>query len=765
MRIQLIILFLVVSAVVSFLAAAISQRRGATLRSRSFTILMLATGWWSLTFAGEIMATDLAGKLWMIRLEFIGIVAIAPAWLTFTWRQAGFRQTLTSVQLTLLLLIPALTLLAAWTTPRHALIYTRLAVTLRDGHYLLDRDFGPLFFLFIGYSYLLLMLGTAITAWRFTRATGIYRWQSAALLAAVLAPWVINMLSIGGIPPFAVLDLTPVGFTITGVVFLVALFRLGLFNLVPVARDIVIENLEEAIMVIDHEERILDVNPAARRSLNAGQEMMIGKPVMLALTSQPDLLEQYQEARTARRFPSNPLDHETAMRVPKSNQQLSLLPLQDWKKHSTGSVVVIREISAQRQLASLYTNLLAMTRTRDLSSLLQMLVEQATELLQGNSGDVYLALSEQRQVRCVVSYRTSRNYDGNLMQYGEGVSGTIAETAAPLIVNDYPAWERRAAAYADEPTVHSVIGAPLIWQGQVTGVLAVMRGAGLPGFSDEDLHQLVLFASQAAVVVDNARLHEAQQDYARILEQRVDERTAALSAANAKLLELDDLKNQFISHVSHELRTPISNIKLYLRLLETGRSEKQPQYLATLRKEADTLQTLIEDILELTRLDLGSKPLALAPVNLNDLVNAWLDHNAAQISLRAHRCETQLEPGLPVIQADAHQMFRILSNLMANALAYSPPGSLVVISTGRQTAAGAAWVTLSVRDEGAGIETGEQTRIFDRFFRGTAARAGQISGAGLGLAIGQEMAHAHGGRITVTSAPGSGSTFVLWLPL
>ena len=140
------------------------------------------------------------------------------------------------------------------------------------------------------------------------------------------------------------------------------------------------------------------------------------------------------------------------------------------------------------------------------------------------------------------------------------------------------------------------MGAPLLWQGQATGVINVMRSADQAGFTDYDVQTLTIFASQAAVVVENARLLDTTQHYASELEQRVSERTAALRAANIKLQELDTMKNEFVSNISHELRTPLANIKLYLRLLETGRAEKQPQYLATLHKESALLQFLFDQV-------------------------------------------------------------------------------------------------------------------------------------------------------------------------
>ncbi len=760
-----VISLLILSAALSLFVGVVAWRRPMAPGSRSFAILMFAVTWWTILYALEWLLPDMKSKLLAARLEYVGIVLVPGAWLLFTLRQAGFNRRVPNLAAAVLTLAAILSLLAVATNDWHRLFYVHVQLDANTPYPMLDIEYGPLFYGLIAYTYLLLLAGALLLAWRFIRASGDYRRQAATVLLSALPPWIGSFLYLIGVQPLPHLDLTTFGLTLTGILNLAALFRFRFLDLVPVARDMVIENLADGIIVLDPRGRVVDANPTAQRLLSVTPAAIVGRAVTEALAARPDLLQQVQQAAMPTQPDAVAPGSASLPVVPTFTHEVRLTPLLNMRQQIQGSVLVIHDISERRRLASLYTTLFAMTRTTDLSSLLKLLVEQATNLLDASSGDLYLCHPDSRQLQCLVSYGTEHDFSGLVLSFGEGVAGTVAATARPLIVNDYPAWERRAAAYADEHSFRAVMGAPLLWQGQATGVINVIRSADQAGFTDYDVQTLTIFASQAAVVVENARLLDATQHYATELEQRVSERTAALRAANTKLQELDNMKNEFVSNVSHELRTPLANIRLYLRLLETGRAEKHPQYLATLHKEAALLQTLIEALLDLSRLDMSKAPANLATVDLNELVHSWMNHRADLIAERGHRWQADLQADLPAVKADAHMLIQVLTNLLTNAIHYTPPGGMIQITTRRRVYEGKSWVTFSVSDNGPGISAEEQAEVFGRFYRGAAGRTSQRPGTGLGLAICQEIAQVHGGRLTLESRVGQGSTFTFWLPV
>ncbi len=227
--------------------------------------------------------------------------------------------------------------------------------------------------------------------------------------------------------------------------------------------------------------------------------------------------------------------------------------------------------------------------------------------------------------------------------------------------------------------------------------------------------------------------------------------------------ELDRLKDQFVANVSHELRTPLTNVKLHVNLLENGAAAKRDQYLQTLNREVHRLEALIENLLSLSRLDMGKIAITLGPIDLNHSVNQLAYDRRALIAESGLRVETQLDQHLPLAQADDMLVSQILANLMTNAMHYTPPGGQVTLSTATRQQDDEPWITVSVTDTGPGISAQDLPHLFERFYRGEVGRRSGAPGTGLGLAICHDIALKLNGHITVDSQPGRGAAFTVWL--
>ncbi len=224
----------------------------------------------------------------------------------------------------------------------------------------------------------------------------------------------------------------------------------------------------------------------------------------------------------------------------------------------------------------------------------------------------------------------------------------------------------------------------------------------------------------------------------------------------SRLKEVDRMKDQFVSNVSHELRTPLANLKVYLSLLEQGRPERRANYLEVMSREVARLERLIEDLLNISRLqdDRRSKraqPRAL--VQVDRLIDTVLSNNTAwaESERRQLRYEPQ-SPVLPPIEADEDQLVRALTNLVANAINYTAPGGQITVRSRVEPPEQAApdWVIIEVADDGIGIPADEIGSIFDRFYRGSNVSP-NIPGTGLGLAIIKDIVSMHHGEIEVES--------------
>lgn len=250
----------------------------------------------------------------------------------------------------------------------------------------------------------------------------------------------------------------------------------------------------------------------------------------------------------------------------------------------------------------------------------------------------------------------------------------------------------------------------------------------------------------------------------KILERERVEHLRQLREKHAQLEELDQLKSRFVSNVSHELRTPLAVIKLYATLARKGRPDKQVHYLQTIEQETHRLETMVENILDLTRMDRQSlrvSPELLAADEIIEQVLQVYEENAQRrgIELRNH-----VRGGLPPLWADKNHLIQMLTNLVDNALKYTPRGGQVWVAAREIDSKRQPLLEIAVGDTGSGIAEDEQDKVFERFYRGSNNTSGS-TGTGLGLAIVQELMMHHGGRVTLSSRPDEGSVFTLQFPL
>ncbi len=341
----------------------------------------------------------------------------------------------------------------------------------------------------------------------------------------------------------------------------------------------------------------------------------------------------------------------------------------------------------------------------------------------------------------------------------DGLMYNVARKKEVIVIPDM----RSHVLYEDAPPgwEGAIVGLPLLFRQRVVGVMSVSFPQPF-AISESELRVLNLLADQAAVAIENARLHRQAQRHTIELEQQVAARTRDLSEANERLKELDRLKSKFISDVSHELRTPLTNLVLYLDLMERGKPEKRADYMATLREKSDQLVRLTDDILEFSGLGLFEGKVALSPADLNEIISSVITLHRPRAEAAGLTITFEAGADLPPVPADSSQLSQALSSLLDNAIAYTNRGGISVLTS---LAPGGEAILLQIQDSGTGIPAEELPHIFDRFYRGQ--RVGQLStpGSGLGLAMVKEIVDLHGGTLAVESRMGKGTIFKMQLPL
>ena len=284
--------------------------------------------------------------------------------------------------------------------------------------------------------------------------------------------------------------------------------------------------------------------------------------------------------------------------------------------------------------------------------------------------------------------------------------------------------------------------------GAPIGVLAVERVGELGG--DERV-ALEALGAHVAVALEHARLTSRQRRFAEELERSV-------AGATRHLEELDRAKSAFVAIASHELRTPLTALQGFSEILaaRSQAPDEVARIAGIMRAEAARLGRIVSDLLDLSRIERGLAPtLHRAPLAVEPVLAATADlfRRGAKSAI-----VVDCAPALPRVDADPDALERILSNLVSNAVKYSPPGSEVRLGARRA----GAMVEVEVRDRGVGIADGALARIFEPYYR--AAETSTVRGTGLGLAVVKALVEAHGGTIHVESARGAGTCVTFSVP-
>ncbi len=350
---------------------------------------------------------------------------------------------------------------------------------------------------------------------------------------------------------------------------------------------------------------------------------------------------------------------------------------------------------------------------------------------------------------------TEETYFGTCFLRGEPV---VLEDARHV---DKPMFFRHLARNVP---VTALIHVPMVHEGRSIGVLTGYATRGPMHFTEEFVSLFAALANQLALAVVNARLYAQVSAYSHAMEEKVRHRTAELEAANARLRELDRLKSDFLSTVSHEIRTPLTSIRSFSEILlryEVDKPEQRRKFIGIIREEAERLSRMINELLDLSKIEAGRVEFNLEPLGVEQAIRKALDVARPLLAEKGVLGQTDVEHGLPLVQADPDRLQQVLANLLSNASKFAPPESEVRITARRR----GSYAVMSVSDRGQGIPPDRLTEVFERYRQVRDPLKAHALGTGLGLSISKEIIQRMGGQIWVESEPGEGTTFFFTVPL
>jgi GAF domain-containing protein/ActR/RegA family two-component response regulator len=402
------------------------------------------------------------------------------------------------------------------------------------------------------------------------------------------------------------------------------------------------------------------------------------------------------------------------------------------------------------QMSTLHAIGLDLSTGLELDRVLEILYEQCKQVFA--AGTFYVALYD--EATALIEFPLMTGATGPIqiepvdIRRQPGITGYVIQSGQMLYVPDVDAVPEDAPYHAipeSEPYARSYVGVPLSARGKVIGVLSI-QSYEPNAYTDEDVTLLTTIATQASIAIENARAYE------RLVE------TAE------ELRELDRLKTQFLANMSHELRTPLNSIIGFSRVMIKGidgpLTDLQEADLTSIYNSGQHLLSLINSILDMSKIEAGKMDLAFDEVFLPDILGAVVSTTSALMKDRPITLRSEVPHDLPSVWADVQRVRQVLINLMSNAVKYTEKGHITL-----QAEAGPEVVTISVIDTGIGIDQEAQSRLFIPFQQVDASTTRRAGGTGLGLAISHSFVQMHGGEIWVESEPGQGSTFSFTLPL
>jgi len=394
----------------------------------------------------------------------------------------------------------------------------------------------------------------------------------------------------------------------------------------------------------------------------------------------------------------------------------------------------------------------AVSSTLDVETVLQTIVSRATQLAGADGCAIY----EYDDATQAFHIRATHNLDPVLvgallaspLRRGEGTMGRAAETREATQVADIAtpgAYQSHIRDTLLGAGYRALLSVPLLREGEIIGSLSLNRH--VPGeFPPEAVEVLKTFATQSALAIQNARLFREIADKSRQLE-----------AASRH-------KSEFLANMSHELRTPLNAIIGFSEVLNERMfgelNDKQAEYLKDIHASGTHLLSLINDILDLSKIEAGRMELELSTFSLPAAIDSALTLVRERATRRGVTLRAAIHGGIGDVTGDERKIRQVLLNLLSNAIKFTPEGGRIEMQAEPEDGA----VDISVSDTGVGIAPEDQEAVFEEF-RQVGASAARQEGTGLGLALCRKFVELHGGKIWVTSAVGAGSTFTVRLPV
>ncbi|HTM57774.1 MAG TPA: GAF domain-containing sensor histidine kinase [Candidatus Udaeobacter sp.] len=390
-----------------------------------------------------------------------------------------------------------------------------------------------------------------------------------------------------------------------------------------------------------------------------------------------------------------------------------------------------------------------------LEVILEIIVRRVVSTLRAQQASIMIIDPESGVLETRASYGLESEFARNARKrLGEGIAGWVAQRQEAVLLNAQNASETFVRHYKSNRNITSALSLPLKVGDRCVGVLNVNRINHPDPFKEHHRDILRLFAEHVGTVIDRAEIMD-----------RLGERNRELEESVERLNEINRLKDVFLATASHELKTPLTAVIAYAELLSDHEQRlderQQGEFLSRLRGEAQRLLGLIEEILDLSRIESGKMALRRVRLNLASMVRDAVETTRPMAGHHDVRLIEEAAGEIPEIEVDEVKVRQSVVNLLVNAIKFSPAGGEVRV----RVAGEPGFARIEVNDHGPGIAPEDAVHLFEMFGQGLRPRTDQRGGLGIGLHLVKRLIELHGGHVGVNSTLGEGSTFWIRLPL